>query len=314
MKKRLLLTLLPLTFLVAACSGNSQEAQEEASRQAQSQSQAAQSQSQAAGDESSAAGDDETSADASSDDIRAHTSLEGEGYEVKIGDLYYTLDEQTADEGRKESYNIENVELTAGDKVSVYLDGGEALSIWAEADTTYGVYPNYDERPSNEQHTEFTVTATDTGNVYFHVNSDDSYSLWLTPNQSNADGGSGSGSGSGETVTGSKFIIYSVTNSAKICDLTLDGSKDHQGRDQGVATAVVLTEGDVIQLYDTENNAGWITTIEGYSFGGENADSTNYTAYLTPGTNSWTVVQGCTVDIYAKFAFNNDSIYFGLHA
>ena len=302
MKKRLLLTLLPLAFFVAACSGANRPAASSSQTSNQSTT------SQPSGDTSS----DESSADPSSEPSgEGHSSLIGEGYEIKVGDLYYTLEErEEPDQGRNASYFYEDLDLTAGDKVSVYLDGGEALAIWAEADTTNGVYPNYDERPGPDQHTEFTVTETATGDAYFHINSDDSYSLWLTPNQSGGEGGGGEG---GQTAD-SKYAIYSVTNSEKICDLVLDGTKDLQGRDQGVALSVSLTEGDVIQLYDTENNAGWITTIEGYSFGGASADATDWQAYLTAGTDSWTVVQSCTVDIYAKFAFNNDSIYFGLSA
>lgn len=302
MKKKLLLTLLPLAFFVAACSGANRPAESSHSTGLSSSS----SNPTSSGESSGAEPSSEPSGDG-----EGHSSLIGEGFEIKVGDLYYTLEERAEpDQGRTASYSYEDLDFTAGDKVSVYLDGGEALAIWAEADTTNGVYPNYDERPGPEQHTEFTVTETATGDAYFHINSDDSYSLWLTPNQSGGEGGGGEG---GQT-TGSKYVIYSVTNSQKICDLVLDGSKDLQGRDQATALSVSLTAGDVIQLYDTENNSGWITTVEGYSFGGASADATDWQAYLTAGTDSWTVVQSCTVDIYAKFAFGNDSIYFGLSA
>ena len=314
MSKKLLLTLLPLTFLVAACSGGNKPAQSSSQPTGSSVSSdpgTSLSVSSDPGTSLSVSSDPGTASTSEADpsvDPRGHAQLVGEGYEIKIGDLYYTLDETEADPGRTASYNLLAVALTAGEKITVHLDGGDALSIWAEADATNGVYPNYDERPQSEQYTEFTVTedAVD-GNVYFHVNSDDSYSLWLTPNQS----GEGEGGGEGGEVVENKYCIYSVTNEAAVADLVLKG-KDPAGKDQAEAKGVSLTQGDVIQLYDKENAAGWITTVEGWSFGGDSGTSTAWEAYLEAGTDSWTVLQDVTVDIYAKFQMNNDSIYFGI--
>lgn len=310
MKKRLLLTLLPLAFLVAACSGANRPASSSQTPNPSTTSQPSGDTSSAAGDTSSATGDD--SSEAEPEDERAYDALKEEGVEVGIGSVYYTLESQPADPNMSASYNLKGLSVTEGEKIIIYNDG-TAVQAWAQADSDNGIYPNYNERPQSTKYEEFTVTATsDEADMYVHISeSTGDFMIWLTPTNDGTEGGGGEGGGQ---TTDSKYAIYSVTNSAKICDLVLDGSKDLQGRDQGIALSVSLTEGDVIQLYDTENSAGWITTIEGYSFGGASADATDWQAYLTAGTDSWTVVQSCTVDIYAKFAFNNDSIYFGLSA
>lgn len=117
-------------------------------------------------------------------------------------------------------------------------------------------------------------------------------------------------SGEYETID-TKYGIRNVTSGKYLCSLTLNG-KDLQDRDQAQALGVNFKAGTEVQLYDTENNAGWIVNIEGWSFGGASATDTKYLEYLTPGASSWTVVKDFTADIYAKFAMGNDEIYFGL--
>ena len=114
-----------------------------------------------------------------------------------------------------------------------------------------------------------------------------------------------------DPVAEGKYAIYSVKDSKTLVVLNKRDDKDLQGRDQ-YEGQISAKAGDVIQLYDLENKAGWIPPIEGWSFGGKSDSDTAYTAYLTPGKDSWTVVQDFTASIFAKFAYQNDSIYFGL--
>lgn len=292
MKKRLLLTLLPLAFLVAACSGANRPA-------SSSQTPNPSTTSQPSGDTSS----DESSAEPSSEpsgDGEGHSSLIGEGYEIKVGDLYYTLEERAEpDQGRNASYFYEDLDLTAGDKISVYLDGGEALAIWAEADATNGVYPNYDERPGPDQHTEFTVTETATGDAYFHINSDDSYSLWLTPNQSGGEGGEG---GEGGQTTGEKYTILVDDTEVAVTHNTapLDPSYDEY-----YALDVAVQEGQRIALRDNEaeNTPVWtITNLDSASVGFEVQDG------------ELVCTESGSYDIYLKFKYEADQIYIGAHS
>ena len=308
MKKRLLLTLLPLAFLVAACSGNSQEAADEASRQAaQSQSQAA-AQSQAAGDATSADAADDTSA-AANTDARAYDTLKSEGYEVLIGSSYYELESQTADTGRKESYNIKNIEFEEGQKVSVYLDGTQ-LSVWAEADKANGVYPNYNERPQESQYDEFTITAGEEGDIYFHVNSDDSYSIWITPAQSEGGSGSGEGSGSGSAPEGAPATGMAVcVNGTDFYALTNEGawSYDSSFTQYSNTTGIALEAGDVITFYNADAEGGPAT------WGTMNIDPASQGS-LTQESDGLHVGVAGTYDIYIKMKFAQDNIYMGPHA
>lgn len=126
--------------------------------------------------------------------------------------------------------------------------------------------------------------------------------------------GNGSGS-SGSDIDPSgintKYGIRNVDTGEFVCALNPTDDKDMQGRDQAVALNVSFKAGTHIQLYDTENSAGWIVTVDSYSFGAS-GDATKVAAYLTAGTSSWTVVKDFTADVYAKFKMNDDQIYFGL--
>ena len=302
MKKRLLLTLLPLAFLVAACSGNSQEAADEASRQAaQSQSQAAQSQAAA---DTSAAADDQTSEAAATDDVRAEDAPVEEGLSVKINDKYFELDTQDTDPGRKASWNIMNVELTTGDVITLYVDG-TATACWAEADTTKGIYPNYDERPGSTQYDSFTVTTTDTGNIYVHMNDNEAsdYAIWVTPNQS--EGGSSEG-GSGSTPTGAPTTGFAiVVNGTDYYALYDEGAwdMDPSYNQYSYTSGIELNVDDIITFYNADENASWGTmTIDPASHGG-----------LTQVTEGLKVGTAGTYDIYVKMKFGQDNIYVGPH-
>lgn len=113
-----------------------------------------------------------------------------------------------------------------------------------------------------------------------------------------------------QPVIATKYGLYDVTNSVLLANLVDMEEKDYQGRDQASALAVHFTEGQKFQLYDNENEAGWIPAIESGSFGGATA------SYLSINTTGgyWEVLHDFTADIYAKFAYNNDAIYFAIAA
>ena len=117
----------------------------------------------------------------------------------------------------------------------------------------------------------------------------------------------------GDPIVEGKYAIYSLTDSKVLTVLNKRNDTDYQGREQ-YEGQLSAKQGDVIELYDLENKAGWIPVIEGWSFGGTSDSDTAYTAYLEPGANGWTVVQDFTASIFAKFAWENDAIYFGLIA
>lgn len=111
-----------------------------------------------------------------------------------------------------------------------------------------------------------------------------------------------------QPVIATKYGLYDVTNSVLLVNLVDMEEKDFQGRDQASALAVHFTKGQKFQLYDNENKAGWIPTVESDSFGGATA---SYLSINTTGAY-WEVLQDFTANVYAKFAYQNDAIYFGL--
>ena len=117
---------------------------------------------------------------------------------------------------------------------------------------------------------------------------------------------------SSEEEASNKYVLYDIDAGTIVADLVLDGTQDYQGRDQASATNVTLTAGLKFCIYDTENYAGFISDVEGWSFGGKSASDTAYEEYLSVEEDHYEVLKDCTVDIYAKFAWENNSIYFGL--
>jgi len=193
MKKRLLLTLLPLAFLVAACSG----ANRPASSSSAAQSSSAAGTSSAAGDTSSA---EESSSEAEPDD-RGQDAPAAEGLSIKVGDLYFELSAE-AESLYEATYSIEDLDLEAGDIVIPYKDG-EAIGVWAEGDENN--IPNYDERKGgSEQFESVTVTNTGCWNIYLNEYQDGSYGIWITGGGSGGEGGEG---GEGGQTTGEKYTI-----------------------------------------------------------------------------------------------------------
>lgn len=87
--------------------------------------------------------------------------------------------------------------------------------------------------------------------------------------------------------------------------------KDLQGRDQYAIYSCSFKKDDTFSLYDFGNDATWVITIDPYSFGA-NGDASKVAAYVTKGTNSYTVVKDFTADVYIKIKNNDDQIYFGL--
>jgi hypothetical protein len=104
----------------------------------------------------------------------------------------------------------------------------------------------------------------------------------------------------------SRYILQNYETQEVVCELFEDGTQDFQGRDQAVAKGVQLTAGTKIRLFNTEAGEGWIVTLDSWSFG------QNPSKYLEAKKDYWEVKLDCRVDVYAKFKFNDDQIYFGL--
>ena len=76
-----------------------------------------------------------------------------------------------------------------------------------------------------------------------------------------------------------------------------------------------FNEGQVFQLYDFTYSAGWVVDIDGWSFGGSSAKSTNWQEYIAIDydAQTYTVLKDFKVSaIYIKLKQGQDQIYFAL--
>ena len=73
-----------------------------------------------------------------------------------------------------------------------------------------------------------------------------------------------------------------------------------------------FASGTQFKLFDFEHKAGWVDNIDGWSFGGDSASSEAWKAYLTNGSEYYTVAQDFYADVYLKLAISGNIIYFGL--
>lgn len=140
--------------------------------------------------------------------------------------------------------------------------------------------------------------------------------VWGVYDPTDVDGGDDPVTPSGDELDEitTKYGLRDVDTGKYLCALEMSAEKDHQGRDQASALGVSFKTGVKFQLYDTENSAGWIVPVEGWSLGGSSADDTKYLEYFSVGADYWEVIQDFTGDVYAKFKMNDDGIYFGLSA
>lgn len=90
--------------------------------------------------------------------------------------------------------------------------------------------------------------------------------------------------------------------------------KDAQGRDQYKIANLEFHEGDEFRLYDNTNKAGWVETLDAYSFGGdpEHGHGETWKTYLDMGTSYYTAKCDMVVDVYLKLQWEDNLVYFGL--
>ena len=84
------------------------------------------------------------------------------------------------------------------------------------------------------------------------------------------------------------------------------------GKDEYLCSSVSFTAGTTVQMYDFGNSAGWIVTINPYSFGDTGGTGAAADTYLSVGVGSWTVKVDFTADVYIQLKMGSDSIYFEL--
>lgn len=93
---------------------------------------------------------------------------------------------------------------------------------------------------------------------------------------------------------------------------TKTNTTDTEGRTQYVIKNQKFLKDQQFQLYDFENKAGWVIDIDPWSFGGTSGTDTKWKSYLEKGSSYYKVLQDFTcAEIYLKFKFNDDQIYFG---
>ncbi|MCR5333097.1 MAG: hypothetical protein K6E11_03655 [Bacilli bacterium] len=79
-------------------------------------------------------------------------------------------------------------------------------------------------------------------------------------------------------------------------------------REQYSILGATFAVGDMFQLYDFGNKAGWVENIESASFGGQ------WAHYLEKTDTVYRVIYPFTsADVYIKIAYENNSIYFGFN-
>ena len=76
-----------------------------------------------------------------------------------------------------------------------------------------------------------------------------------------------------------------------------------------------VTAGQKIALHDASTGASWAAAIDSYSFGCQGSAEA-VAAWLTIGGEGayYEVQQDFTAEVYAKFLFGKDNVYFGLAA
>ena len=94
-------------------------------------------------------------------------------------------------------------------------------------------------------------------------------------------------------------------------------TNDFDGFSQYVVNNKSFTSGQTFQLYNFGEKAGWIVSIDPWSFGGDSNSSVAWRSYLSLDYNAqqYKVLQDFSVEsIYIKLKYGEDQIYFQLKA
>ena len=120
-----------------------------------------------------------------------------------------------------------------------------------------------------------------------------------------------------DVPTGQGFSFVDVDTGSTIVELEDQGEVDVYGTKyhQYHAAALTVTAGQKIALHDESTGASWAAAIDSYSFGCQGSAEA-VAAWLTIGGEGayYEVQQDFTAEVYAKFLFGKDNVYFGLAA
>ena len=92
-------------------------------------------------------------------------------------------------------------------------------------------------------------------------------------------------------------------------------TEDYDGFQQYLISQRAFKKDQVFTLYDFGANAGWVVSVDPYSFGGTSAHSENWKEYITNDGSKYTVVKDFNVEsVYIKIKNEADQVYFQLAA
>ena len=185
---------------------------------------------------------------------------------------------------------------TCKGKYIIYLDAGQVLEFQQDGEPLY-FYAWSEESGDYPTGTSFTASKNGEHTIWHNQNDE----LWVDEPE-------------GGDPTENAYVLYDVENQTVIAELVLSDTPDHQGRQQASALGVDFAAGTKFAIRNTATEVNFLSPIEGWSFGGTSDDDTAYLNYLSVGEGYWEVLTDFNVDIYAKFAWENDSIYFGLNS
>ena len=145
-------------------------------------------------------------------------------------------------------------------------------------------------------------TATKTGSHTFFINMSDQVYV-SEPDESDSD---------------VDYGFYDYANDSYVLP-ALSYDQEWEGYSQYKGT-IEFKKDMKIALYNYNTGASWIITVDGWSFGGDSPTAENWKAYLSVDkaeteageVDVWTVLQDFKADVYAKFKFEADNVYFGL--
>ena len=321
MKKRLLLTLLPLALLVAACSGGNGGGDETTSAEPASTSgavatttsgAAATSTSAAAGTSTSAAPATQTTS--APDTTPAATSsaapaptIPTTGYAVVIGTQIIELQADPAAqntgafENREQGYLNLVSNVTAGEAITFYCDGEAYPYVNAAGDDTAGgVYNNVVKTDSG-----FAIQSTVATEHNFYTNlwkANDSGEKWITFFLQGGANGEHGDDGSTPSTTDGKYTVLVGTTEIK---LTKNETPADPSYEEYMALGVSVTSGQQIQIRDNESRGQQVWTIE-------NLDGAS-TGFAISDHKLVCTADG-VYDIYLKLKYEADQIYIGAHS
>ena len=92
-------------------------------------------------------------------------------------------------------------------------------------------------------------------------------------------------------------------------------TEDYDGFQQYLISQRAFKKDQVFTLYDFGSNAGWVVTVDPYSFGGTSAHSENWKEYISNDGSKYTVLKDFNVEsVYIKIKNEADQVYFQLAA